>query len=88
MKRDYNDPVYKRWRISVYKRDDFTCQMPGCKSKRRIQAHHIEKWSSAAAMRFDTNNGITLCQSCHKKITGHENHYKQLFIKIINKKNG
>jgi 5-methylcytosine-specific restriction endonuclease McrA len=88
MKRNYDDPVYKAWRIKVYKRDNFTCQMPGCKKKGSVQAHHIEKWSSASTLRFDVDNGISLCRNCHRKVTGHETYYKELFREIIRKKNG
>lgn len=87
-KRDFNDPVYKNWRIKVYKRDDFKCQMPGCKSKKRLNAHHIQKWASASALRFDVDNGITLCYWCHKKVTGHESIYQSLFQSIVRKNNG
>ena len=52
MKRNYDDPVYKRWRIQVYKRDNFTCQMPGCKKKTALQAHHIQKWANASMLRY------------------------------------
>jgi 5-methylcytosine-specific restriction endonuclease McrA len=83
MKRNYNDPVYKDWRIKVYKRDKFTCQMPRCKNKKNLQAHHIRKWSSASILRYDINNGITLCRECHKKITGHEQQYEYLFMDIV-----
>ena len=31
--RDYNDPIYKEFRLKVLKRDNFTCQM--CKKKGR-----------------------------------------------------
>jgi 5-methylcytosine-specific restriction endonuclease McrA len=88
MRRDYNDPVYKRWRISVYKRDDFTCQMPGCSYKKYLNAHHIQKWASASTLRFDVDNGITLCKNCHKKVTGSEQHYQGLFQQIVRKNNG
>jgi len=87
-KRDFNDPVYKDWRIKVYKRDDFKCQMPGCKSKKRLNAHHIQKWASASALRFDVDNGITLCYWCHKKVTGHESIYQSVFQSIVRKNNG
>jgi 5-methylcytosine-specific restriction protein A len=88
MKRDYNDPSYKQFRLNVLKRDKFTCQMCNSK-KRRLNVHHIIKWSSAASLRFDTSNGITLCSSCHKKINGKESHYISLFNEIIRRnKNG
>ncbi len=88
MRRNYDDHVYKIWRKEIYARDKFQCQMPGCKKKKSLQAHHIEKWASAAALRFDPNNGITLCRGCHTRVTGHENYYKELFREIIRKKHG
>ena len=86
MKRNYQDPVYKDWRLKVYKRDKFTCQMPNCNAKRQLQAHHIRKWSSAAILRYDINNGITLCRKCHKEVTGYERQYEHLFMDIIRNK--
>ena len=83
MRRNYDDPVYKDWRKKVYSRDKFQCQMPGCKSKYRLQPHHIKKWSSAAILRYDVDNGITLCRSCHERITGHEHAYQSLFSQIV-----
>lgn len=83
MRRNYQDPVYKEWRSKVYKRDEFKCQMPGCDSRFRIQAHHIKKWSSAAMLRYDVENGITLCRSCHEHITGYEQAYETLFYQIV-----
>ena len=83
MRRNYDDPVYKDWRKKVYSRDKFRCQMPGCTSKYRLQAHHIKKLSSAAILRYDVDNGITLCRSCHERITGHEHAYQSLFSQIV-----
>jgi 5-methylcytosine-specific restriction endonuclease McrA len=88
MRRDYNDPVYRDWRVQVYKRDKFTCQMPGCSYKKYLNAHHIQKWASASSLRFDVDNGITLCKNCHKKVTGSEQHYQGLFQQIVRKNNG
>lgn len=88
MKRNYEDPVYSAWRLAVYKRDNFTCQMPKCKKKKGLQAHHIRKWSNASILRYDTNNGITLCKKCHKEVTGNEHHYQLLFQDILRKKYG
>lgn len=88
MKRDFDDPVYKKWRIDVYKRDKFTCQMPGCKHKKNLNAHHIQKWASASMLRYDVDNGITLCRGCHGRVTGHEQHYQRLFQDIVRKNNG
>ncbi len=34
---------YKDWRDAVLKRDDYTCQQPGChcNSRSRLEVHHI-----------------------------------------------
>jgi 5-methylcytosine-specific restriction endonuclease McrA len=87
MRRNYEDPVYKDWRKKVYKRDGFKCQMPQCNSNFRLQAHHIKKWSSAAALRYEVDNGITLCRECHEKVNGFESHYEYIFNTIVSQKN-
>ena len=87
MKRNYDDPAYKEFRLKVLKRDNFTCQMCKKKGKRvRLNVHHIMKWSSAASLRYDVDNGITLCYRCHKEVTGSEGHYEHLFADIVRKK--
>ena len=85
-KRNYNDPKYKQWRISVYKRDGFKCKFPGCSNNKKINAHHIVRWADAEFLRYDISNGITLCSLHHKLVTGNENTYMKLFIDIIQKK--
>lgn len=82
MKRNYQDPAYADWRKKIFQRDK-KCMMPGCNSRKRLQAHHIKKWSSASAMRYELSNGITLCSECHKSIKDKEIHYEALFLEII-----
>jgi len=87
MRRDYSDPVYTDWRKKVYKRDKHKCQMPGCGYRKYLQAHHIQRWASASSLRFDVDNGITLCKNCHSRVTGHERQYESLFMEIVRKNN-
>ena len=77
------DENYKLWRLAIYSRDEFKCQWPGCQSKRRINAHHIKRWSDYPGLRFNTNNGITLCERHHKSIAGLEDNYAPMFYQII-----
>ena len=88
MRRDYDDPIYAEWRKRVFSRDKHECQMPKCGYKRALNAHHIVRWSDAAYLRFDINNGITLCWKCHKEITGAESQYAPLFMDIVRENNG
>ena len=54
---------YREWRLAVYRRDHFTCQMPGCGFKGRgIQAHHILTVRDHPELVYEVTNGITLCQ--------------------------
>jgi len=65
--RDRNTTEYKKWRMSVYERDDFTCQrchQKGC----RLEAHHVVPWVESRELRFSIDNGITLCEECHKLV--------------------
>jgi len=84
-KRDYNDPIYKAWRVKVFQRDKFKCQYPGCKCKSKLNAHHIIRWADAPFLRFEPSNGITLCRQHHDMIKGAENSYMQLFSEIVKK---
>ena len=88
MLRNFDDPLYKRWRKEVYKRDQHTCQWPGCTSKKGLNAHHIKTWADYPALRFVVDNGITLCKMHHKLIKGMEEIYESAFYKIVAQKNG
>jgi 5-methylcytosine-specific restriction endonuclease McrA len=53
------------WKTGVKDRDKRTCVI--CESKQRIVAHHLESFHCNLHLRYDLNNGITLCFGCHKK---------------------
>ena len=51
---------------AILKRDHFQCQVPGCRSRRNLQVHHII-WRSKGG--GDEHwNLLTLCKVCHKHI--------------------
>ena len=83
---------YVQWRKFVYDRDLYTCQKCGIKSGEgqsvTLNAHHICNWRDNLELRYDTNNGITLCEECHTsfhKIYGKRNNTKQQLTEFLNK---
>lgn len=78
-------PEMKIWRINVFERDKYICQMPDCdKTERYLNAHHIKRFIDYPELRFDIDNGITLCKRCHNKTKGKEDNFIKLFSEIIN----
>ena len=68
----YGTLQYQEWIKSVFKRDNYTCQDCG-KIGCELNAHHIKEWSKYPELRFDINNGETLCIDCHNKTKGYKN---------------
>lgn len=54
-----------KWRLRVYKRDGFTCQICGDNKGGNLTAHHLNAWRTFLQQRFKTKNGITMCIPCH-----------------------
>ena len=76
------DPKYAKFRKCVLARDSYTCQFPSCNKTSNLEIHHIKLYSKYPKLRTSFYNGITLCKSCHKKVTGCEPKYESIFFRI------
>lgn len=57
----------KYWAKQVKARDRHTCRIANNDCKGQLEAHHILNWKEHPTLRFDINNGITLCHAHHPK---------------------
>jgi hypothetical protein len=56
---------YKQWRLAVFERDNYTCVF--CKQRGGdLNADHIKPWAFFPELRYELDNGRTLCLKCHK----------------------
>ena len=86
IKRKYEE--YKIWRISVFKRDNFTCKCCGDDKGGNLNAHHKDGYNWCIERRLDVDNG--LCKTCHDKfhtIYGSGNNTIEQFEEFIVKYN-
>ncbi|CAH0532188.1 hypothetical protein UAM5_00071 [Ralstonia phage UAM5] len=61
---DRADFRVKLWRDAVLERDGHRCLR--CSSTDHLHAHHIVRWVDAPFLRIIVENGMTLCQDCHR----------------------
>lgn len=74
-----NEPAYRLWRETVFKRDDYTCQDCGQRGG-ELNADHELPFALFPALRFDSLNGRTLCEPCHYKTYNNLRALKQIHM--------
>lgn len=55
---------YRLWREAVFSRDDFCCSDCGDRGV-YLEADHLLPFAYYPSLRFDVDNGQTVCRSCH-----------------------
>lgn len=81
-------PGYQEFIKEVYKRDNYTCQRCGDNKGGNLVAHHLNGYDAFKEQRTDTNNGVTLCNVCHKEfhsLYGYGNNTKEQYEEWISK---
>jgi len=75
---------YREWRRRVFERDNFHCR--NCFAKGTLNAHHIKTYRKFPELRYELENGITLCPPCHRITMGKEHLVEEYLIALL--KNG
>lgn len=76
------------WRESVYKRDNYSCVRCSDNRGGNLNAHHLNGWTPFPDQRFNVDNGVTLCDKCHKEfhaIYKYGNNTKEQFKEFISR---
>jgi 5-methylcytosine-specific restriction endonuclease McrA len=77
---------YFTWAKKVKKRDNYTCQC--CASKNSLNSHHILNFIDNMEKAIELDNGITLCEKCHKdfhRIYGKRNTNSKKLLDFLRK---
>lgn len=88
LQNERNRTEYREWRKAVLVRDESKCQYPGCvndSKNSKLEVHHIKEYYKYKHLRTAIINGIVLCESCHKKVTGFEHRYELVLFTIAKK---
>jgi len=74
---------WKDWRKKVFERDNYTCQKCGDNRGGNLEAHHIKPRHLYPKLKYNLENGITLCRFCHRGICGKENIFELELEKLL-----
>lgn len=78
-----NNPLYKQWRYEIWLRDNFKCKIGNPDCCGRIEAHHILPWKDFPELRYEINNGITLCHFHHPRKREEEKRLSPYFQRLV-----
>lgn len=81
--KDRRSPAYANCRKQVRLRDNFTCKIANPDCSGRIEAHHILSWSDHPKLRYQINNGITLCHAHHPRVRAEEKRLQSDFQALV-----
>ena len=74
---------YKSWMALVKNRDNWKCKIANKDCRGRLEAHHILNWVDYPELRYEINNGITLCQAHHPRKWAEEKRLISEFQKLV-----
>jgi hypothetical protein len=76
-------PAYKYWRKTVCDRDGWKCKIDNKDCSGRLEVHHILGYTEHPELRYDINNGITLCHFHHPRVRKEEKRLIPYFMELV-----
>lgn len=84
-RKDRGGSLSRDWGRSVKNRDSWKCKMSDDDCCGRMEAHHILSWKDFPELRYEINNGITLCHFHHPRKREDEIKFIPIFQDILKK---
>ena len=81
--RNMHDPDYKQFRLGVCNRDGWKCKINNSECSDKLEVHHILGWKSHPELRYEVNNGITLCHFHHPRKRNDEMKLSPYFKSLV-----
>ena len=83
---DRRSSAYREWRKLVKNRDNWECRISNQDCFGKLIVHHILGWTEFPELRYEVNNGITLCQFHHPRKRNDEKRLRPVFNKLVKTK--
>lgn len=81
--RDRSSSMYNYWTKQVKNRDNYKCKINNEDCNGRLEAHHMLSWIDYPELRYDINNGVTLCHDHHPRKRSEEKRLIPTFQELV-----
>lgn len=79
LEKERGGPLHKVWSKTVKNRDNWKCKIANTDCVGKVIAHHILPWRDYPELRYQINNGITLCHAHHPRRRAEEKRLEPIF---------
>ena len=86
LKDDYKDrggQLHRAWSRAVKNRDGWKCKISNDTCSGKLESHHILGWKDYPELRYQINNGITLCHAHHPRKRAEEKRLAPHFTELV-----
>ncbi len=81
--KDRGGQLHREWSRSVKNRDCWKCKIFNDDCSGQVVAHHILPWRDYSELRYEVNNGITLCHFHHPRKRNDEMRLSPYFQELV-----
>ena len=80
---DRRNQRYAEWRLDILQRDNRKCRIANKDCFGELEVHHILNWAEYPELRYQINNGLTLCHRHHPRGRAKEKRLSPYFQELV-----